>query len=221
MRTSPFRVAVSPIVNTRSLGDPVVGSILRITDRSRDALPWQAATIVEAQTPVGDGLVAHVKPVWPFPFELERERQALMVAQRLEDGIGDRNVHAIVLGDFDATPDSASMQFWRGRRPVDGTSVCYQDAWEYVHPNHPGYTFELRNPLVQEGEVATAVTRKIDHILVRSGLHGPTLRVSACTRVLDEPVDGVWASDHFGVLADLVLPDQRPGSRSETTNGQR
>jgi hypothetical protein len=35
-----------------------------------------------------------------------------------------------------------------------------------------------------------------------------------CQRVLDRPVDGIWASDHFGVLADLVLPANRPGFRS-------
>lgn len=62
--------------------------------------------------------------------------------------------------------------------------------------------------------MATAVTRRIDYILVRSIRHGPTLKVDHCQRVLDEPVDGVWASDHFGVLADLVLPANRPGFRS-------
>ena len=33
--------------------------------------------------------------------------------------------------------------------------------------------------------------------------HGPTLDVSSCERIFDEPVDGVWASDHFGVVAEL------------------
>ena len=187
---------------------------LRINQRVRDTLPWCGATVVEAETPVGTVVVAHHKPAWPFPFEVERERQAVLVAQALEELIGSREVHALVLGDFDATPDSASMSFWRGRRPVDGLSVCYQDAWEYVHPNEPGYTFDASNPLVRAGEVATAVTRKIDHILVRSGLHGPTLQVVDCRRVLDQPVDGVWASDHFGVLADLELPENAPGFRS-------
>ena len=70
------------------------------------------------------------------------------------------------------------------------------------------------NPLVQEGEVATAVTRTIDHILVRSTLHGPTLQVTHCQRVLNRPMNGVWVSDHYGVLADLVLPTNPPGFRS-------
>jgi endonuclease/exonuclease/phosphatase family metal-dependent hydrolase len=187
---------------------------LRITDRSRPTLPWCAALIVELDTPLGRMVVTHHTPSWPFPFELERERQAVQVALALEDHIGERHLHAVVLGDFDATPDSASMQFWRGRRPSQGTSVCYQDAWEYVHPHEPGVTFDLDNPLVLAGEVATAVSRKIDHILVRSGPHGPTLQVTDCRRVLDRPVDGVWASDHYGVLADLVAPVNRPGFRS-------
>jgi hypothetical protein len=24
----------------------------------------------------------------------------------------------------------------------------------------------------------------------------------------DSPVDGIWGSDHFGVVADLALPDE-------------
>ena len=187
---------------------------LRINERVRDTLPWCGATVVETDTALGPVLVAHHKPAWPFPFEAERERQAVLVAQALEELAGPRDAHAVVLGDFDATPDSASILFWRGRRAVDGLSVCYQDAWEYVHPTDPGYTFDLSNPLVRSGEVATAVTRKIDHVLVRSGLHGPTLEVVDCRRVLDHPVDGVWASDHFGVLADLALPTNVPGHRS-------
>jgi endonuclease/exonuclease/phosphatase family metal-dependent hydrolase len=187
---------------------------LRITDRSRPTLPWCAALIVELDTPVGPMLVTHHKPSWPFPFELEREQQAVLVARAIEEQIGDRDLHAVVLGDFDATPDSASLQFWRGRRPADDVSVCYQDAWEYVHPDEPGFTFEVTNPLVVEGEVATAVSRKIDHILVRAGLHGPSLHVADCRRILDRPVNGVWASDHYGVLADLAVPHNRPGFKT-------
>jgi endonuclease/exonuclease/phosphatase family metal-dependent hydrolase len=188
---------------------------LRISDRSRDLLPWQATRFVEVDTPVGTVVVAHHKPVWAFPMELEREAQAVLAARTLESHVVDRDVHAVVLGDFDATPDSASMAFWRGRRAVDGVSVCYQDAWEYARPDDAGRTFDLENPLVQEGEVSTAVSRRIDYVLVRAGLFGPTLRVRDCRRLLDRPVDGVWASDHYGVMADLALPPNPPGFRSD------
>ncbi len=111
------------------------------------------------------------------------------------------------------------MRFWRGRASLEGASVCFQDAWETVHPGDPGPTFDARNPLVRAGEVATAVSRRIDVVLVRSGIHGPTLQVRSCARVLDEPVGGVWASDHFGVVADLDLPASPPGSWDLQPNG--
>jgi endonuclease/exonuclease/phosphatase family metal-dependent hydrolase len=187
---------------------------LRISERAKEALPWSATLLAEVDTPFGTLEVAHHKPSWPFPFESEREAQAVLAARTLEERIGDRDVHAVILGDFDATPDSASLSFLRGRRSVDGFSVCYQDAWEYLHPDDPGRTFDLENPLVRDGEVATAVSRRIDHILVRAGLHGPSLEVRDSRRLLDAPVDGVWASDHYGVVADLARPINAPGFRS-------
>ena len=199
---------------TRWAHELIVEVDLRCTERSREVLPWTACTVVQMASPVGDVVIAHHKPSWPFPFEAEREQQAVLAARALDEHVGSRDVHAVVLGDFDATPDSASVSFWRGRRSVDGYSVCYQDAWEYAHPNEPGHTFDLANPLVRTGEVATAVTRRIDYILVRAVNHGPTLQVLTCDRLLDRPVDGVWASDHFGVTADLVAPDEPPGFRS-------
>jgi endonuclease/exonuclease/phosphatase family metal-dependent hydrolase len=182
----------------------------RCTPRTQD-FPWCATLVVEVDTAVGRTLVAHHKPSWQFGYEHEREQQALAAARALERLAVDAD-HVVVLGDLDATPDAASVQFWRGRRSLEGTSVCYQDAWETLHPADPGYTFDARNPLVRAGEVATAVSRRIDHVLVRAGVHGPTLQVVSCARVLDEPVGDVWASDHCGVVADLALPGHRPGT---------
>lgn len=78
--------------------------------------------------------------------------------------------------------------------------------------NRARFTFSTKNPLVRAGEVATAVSRRIDYILIRCGAHGPTLQVRSCDLLLDDAVDEVWASDHFGVVADLSLPDHAPGS---------
>jgi hypothetical protein len=41
---------------------------------------------------------------------------------------------------------------------------------------------------------------------VRCGNHGPTFDIAACALLFDEPIDRVWASDHFGVVADLAVP---------------
>jgi endonuclease/exonuclease/phosphatase family metal-dependent hydrolase len=181
-------------------------------------LPWSATLLVRCSTPIGPVLVAHHKPSWQFGAEVEREQQALAAVRHLEERASDVG-HVVVLGDFDATPDASSLQFWRGRRSLNGVSACYQDAWETLHGDDAGHTFSARNPLVLAGEVATAVSRRIDYILVRSGDHGPTVQVRDCRLVLDQPVDGVWASDHFGVLADLSLPDHPPGTWRHTARG--
>jgi hypothetical protein len=98
------------------------------------------------------------------------------------------------------------------RRSIDGVSVCYQDAWETARPTDPGLTFTAENPLVRAGEVATAVSRRIDYVLVRAGRHGALLQVMHCERLLDGPVDSVWASDHYGVIANLSVPEHPPGT---------
>lgn len=36
--------------------------------------------------------------------------------------------------------------------------------------------------------------------------HLPNWQLDLEHRIFDQPVDGVWASDHFGLVADLALP---------------
>lgn len=103
-------------------------------------------------------------------------------------------------------PESASVRFWTGRQSLDSTSVCYRDAWESVYSKDPGHTFTPRNPLVAGGEMPLELGRRIDYVMVRCGNHGPTLAVSSCELAFAEPMGGVWASDHFGVVANLSIP---------------
>jgi hypothetical protein len=58
--------------------------------------------------------------------------------------------------------------------------VGYQDAWEAVHPDDAGHTSSLRNPLVHAGEMSLELGRRIDDIMVRCGVPGPTLEVANC-----------------------------------------
>jgi endonuclease/exonuclease/phosphatase family metal-dependent hydrolase len=97
------------------------------------------------------------------------------------------------------------MRFWTGRQSLGGTSVHYQDAWESAHGDQPGDTFTLENPLiVAESDWSLIPPRRIDYVLVRCVDRGPTLRIVGCDRLFDHDVEGVWASDHFGVTAELT-----------------
>ena len=57
------------------------------------------------------------------------------------------------------------------------------------------------NPLVTDAARDWPFQR-IDYIFVRCGEHaGSTLQIHGCSVVFDEPMGGVWPSDHFGVVA--------------------
>lgn len=184
----------------------------RVSERARE-LHWCGTVVAEvlAPEPVGPFVVVHHKPVHRLDAEREREVHAVAAARLVEAVAPDPDTHVVLLGDFDTRPDAASMRFWTGRQSLDGTSVCYHDAWESVHGDHPGHTFTPENPLVQVGGFHLVRGRRIDYVLVRGRPQGPTLQVRACERVLVEPIGGVQASDHYGVLAELVVPQRPPG----------
>jgi endonuclease/exonuclease/phosphatase family metal-dependent hydrolase len=165
---------------------------------------------VEVPPPIGRLLLVNHKPNFELALEHERELQAVATAGLVERLAAGRELHVVVAGDFDAPPDTASMRFWRGRQSLGGTSVCYRDAWEQVDGGDLGHTFTPENPLVADGTWPLERGRRIDYVLVRCRDHGPSLEVTACARTFDRPVRGVWASDHFGVVADLAPAPPEP-----------
>jgi endonuclease/exonuclease/phosphatase family metal-dependent hydrolase len=177
-------------------------------------LPWEAAVVAEVELPApyGLSLFAHHKPTYEIGYARERELQGVTCARFIEEVLGDRDLHVILLGDFDDTPDSASIRFWTGRQSLGEISIAYRDAWDAVHSGDAGHTFSSTNPLVRAGEMSLELGRRIDYIMVRCGIHGPTLDVSDCRRVFDQDLAGVWASDHFGLLAEFRMPAHPPGA---------
>ena len=171
------------------------------------------AAEVLAPAPVGPLLAVHHRGTFELPLEHVREQQALAVARFVEDLVADRpDLPVVLLGDLNADPDAASIRFLTGRQSLAGTSVRYEDAWAATHPDEPGHTFSPRNPLVRAGQMPLERGRRIDYVMTRCGPHGPLLDFADCRLVFAEPVDGVWGSDHFGVLADLRPPGHAPGT---------
>lgn len=158
---------------------------------------------IDAPEPFRPLLFVDHGPIYHWTAERERELQAVAAAKRIEEVIDQRHMHVVLAGDFNATPDASSMRFWTGLQSLDGVSVCYQEVWETLHPDDPGHTFSPDNPLAFNDEPHLQRGRRIDDILVRCEEHGPTLRVSSSHRIFDQPVNGVWASDHFGMMADF------------------
>jgi endonuclease/exonuclease/phosphatase family metal-dependent hydrolase len=169
--------------------------------------------IAELDVPdVGPLFFVNHLPSWKAQLEHERELQTVAAARWIEERLPEQPAHVVLAGDFDAVPDAASIRFLRGLQSLEGTSVSYRDAWETAHPREDGHTFTLRNPLMmEESDVVQERSRRIDYIFVRADEHGPTLAISSCELIFDQPVDGVWASDHVGLVADLsATPGARP-----------
>jgi endonuclease/exonuclease/phosphatase family metal-dependent hydrolase len=180
---------------------------------------FPAATMVaevQAPAPVGSFLFVNHFPHFQLSFEHEREVQAVNAAQFIEERVQATSMQVILVGDFDSDPEAANVRFWSGRQSLGGISVCYRDAWASAHPDDPGHTFTPASPIVKE-EVVKGMRpfrdwpfRRIDYIFVRFGAHGgQAMDILGCARVFEKPIEGVWASDHFGLIADFAVPDSR------------
>lgn len=170
---------------------------LHVTPRVDSGHSWigsVAAIDVTAPKPIGKVLLVHVKPSWQPGYERERELQSAAAAAFIHEVLGDEGLPVVLMGDFDAAPDTSSVKSWKSR---SGPNLHYVDAWEAAHPGEEGHTFTPRNPLVPAGGWTEEEGRRIDYVLVKG------LDVVNCSLVFDKPERGVWASDHFGVVADL------------------
>jgi endonuclease/exonuclease/phosphatase family metal-dependent hydrolase len=110
----------------------------------------------------------------------------------------------VVTGDFNAWPDSDEVRQFGGYKTAPAVpGQVFLDAWEYADPAQPSASWNAANPYVAAGFEPSV---RIDYIHV--GPPGPAGlgSVSSIRRVGDEPVDGVWPSDHAAVLASLRGP---------------
>lgn len=175
-------------------------TFLHVTQRVNPEHGWIgsiAAAVVTAPEPIGELLLVHLKPSWQPGFERERDLQCVAAARFIEEMLPDRELPIVLLGDLDASPDTTSIRFWKGQQSLEGMHADYTDTWQAIHPDKDGHTFTPRNPLVAEGGWSDERGRRIDYIFVKG------LEVVDCSLVFHEPTDSVWASDHFGVAADI------------------
>jgi endonuclease/exonuclease/phosphatase family metal-dependent hydrolase len=217
-----FNIAHSKIRDPNGMGISIAsrwpfGEIkeidLNVTPRT-DGFPC-TTLIAEINAPEAVGFFLFVNhfPNWQLNFEYERELQAVKVARLVEEQVGMSTKQVVLVGDLDADHDAASIRFWTGRQSLGNMSVCYRDTWESVHPESSGHTFSPINPLVKNGEVKGMKPfrdwpfRRIDYIFVRFGAHGGNaFDILTCDRIFNEAINGIWASDHFGLIADLTKP---------------
>ena len=138
---------------------------------------------------------------WQLHDAALRERQVRALVDFVEERAdGSAAVGPVIAGDFNAEPDATAIRYLTGLASLGGKSTYFQDAWRLAGDGGPGLTWSSANP---HAAAEYEPDRRIDYIF--SGFHVDTGagRPLECRVVADEPVDGVWPSDHFGVFAVL------------------
>jgi endonuclease/exonuclease/phosphatase family metal-dependent hydrolase len=164
-------------------------------------------------------------PIWVHTTHLSyrehegrfRENQVLLVdevvaARKTGDAADNPQV---IMGDFNATPASDEIRWLTGQTSLEGRRTFYQDAWDVAHPGQPGWTWARANHYTDLMHWLRA-DRRLDYIFVTPPRRDRRGTIHAARVLFDEPVvlpsgERLYASDHFGVLAEVQLvPEPGP-----------
>jgi endonuclease/exonuclease/phosphatase family metal-dependent hydrolase len=179
---------------------------LRLPDAAD--VPWATVAVVVDVPDAGELLFIGATASWRLSAESARERQVVAIAEL--DARHRRELPTIIAGDFNAGPDAASIGYLCGRQSLGGRSVLYHDAWA-VAGEGPGHTWTVDNPNAKIGADQIVgqpgFRKRFDYVFVGGWDAHPKAyaRVQSAKLVFDQPIDGVWASDHFGVMVDLEI----------------
>jgi len=133
----------------------------------------------------------------------QREDQVQAIAASVAGRTSDSS--QILMGDFNARPEADEIRFLRGLVTLSGRRTYFQDAWERMHPGDPGPTWARKNPYTAKLAFLEP-DRRLDYIFVTPMRGDGRGTVHSCTMVFDKPgADSVFASDHFGLLAEIQV----------------
>jgi endonuclease/exonuclease/phosphatase family metal-dependent hydrolase len=144
----------------------------------------------------------------------QREDQVLAVDEAITAHKSDNP--QILMGDFNAVPHSDEIRWLCGLTTLGGRRVFYQDTWDVLHANLPGYTW-ARSNLFTSRMGWLRGDRRLDYIFTTPPRRDGRGTVHSSRLLLDEPTvlpDGerLFASDHFAVVAEIQLVPNEPGS---------
>jgi endonuclease/exonuclease/phosphatase family metal-dependent hydrolase len=110
-----------------------------------------------------------------------------------------RGFPPIVCGDFNADPEADEIRMLTGLTAVPVPRLVFIDAWR-AGGTGPGMTWDNRNDFAATDHEPD---RRIDYVFVGYPRDAGIGQVVHAELVGTAPVDDVWPSDHFGVVADL------------------
>jgi hypothetical protein len=172
---------------------------------------WRHVLLAEIDRPTDQGgaiLVAGCHLEHGLDRSATRDAQTRALARELAAATGTaqqrRDRPPIVLGgDLNAVPWSDEIRRLTGATISEVEGFVLVDAWEAAGGTGRGDTWSAANPRVPARAVYP--NRRLDYVMVSWPRARGLGHVASCSLAGTEPVDGVWASDHYAVCAEVDL----------------
>ena len=188
-----------------------VASRWPITGRDELRLPdagdveTRSALRVTVESPSGPICVTSTHLNWKLHHGCVRERQVVALCDFVRASRPAEGFPPVLVGDFNAEPDSTEIRYVSGLQSLDGRSVYFVDAWRTAGDGGRGLTWSNRNDYARPW---FEPDRRLDYVFVGPPRRDGVGRVLSCRVVGNQARDGIWPSDHFGVFARL---ESEPG----------
>jgi endonuclease/exonuclease/phosphatase family metal-dependent hydrolase len=177
---------------------PIVATETRSLPTLEGVDEFRIALKAEVDGPRGPFEVYTTHLNWRFDESHVRQLQVRALADMVAAS-ETRTYPAIVCGDFNADPMSDEVRMLTGRAAVPVPRLVFHDAWD-VAGDGPGHTWSNANPFAA---CDLEPDRRIDYVFVGWPKARGAGHVVGATVEAVEPVDGVYPSDHYAVLAEL------------------
>ena len=162
----------------------------------------RSVLLATVDAPLGPLQIVSTHLEYRFGRSATREVQTRALARIVAESRSDPETSfpVVIGGDFNALPDSNEMRHLFGVSAPEFENLIFHDAWALAGDGTPGHSWSATNPHLAD---ATWPNRRLDYILVswpRPKAVGTPVASWTSGHV---PINGVVASDHFAVVADL------------------
>jgi len=153
-----------------------------------------------------DVFSTHLAP--PPEQAYHRITQVLAIDDAIRSrAVADSPLPPVLCGDFNAEPTSDEIRYLCGLATIERRSTYFQEAWTAAGNAGVGWTWDGR-----QNELAASMNlppKRIDYVFVGDpfGREGGAGLVTACDLAFNEQLTGRHASDHFGLVVHIRLPD--------------
>jgi endonuclease/exonuclease/phosphatase family metal-dependent hydrolase len=172
---------------------------------------WRHVLVTRVHRPADEGgafIAAGTHIEHGLENSARRSVQLTTVVSHLAEVLGDEtqrreSLPAILAGDLNCTPESDEYRRATGLAAGAVPNFTLVDAWSAAGNTDPGHTWSAANPLVPRRAIHPH--RRLDYVMVSTPRRPGAGHVRHCSLAGTAAADGVWASDHFAVVAEVTM----------------